>query len=61
VQTPASYVAASGSLTMLEALARFPAIDFNRADNEGNTPLHFAAQAGMSVVFKLFYVNFNYF
>ena len=31
---------------MLEALVDTPGLDANRADNEGNSPLHFAAQAG---------------
>ena len=33
---------------MLEACLSFPGIDANLPDNEGNTPLHFAAQAGES-------------
>jgi ankyrin repeat protein len=41
-----SYAASGGSLAMLEALAQFPAVDFNFPDKEGNAPLHFAAQAG---------------
>jgi ankyrin repeat protein len=45
-----SYVASGGSLAMLEALAQFPAVDFNFPDKEGNAPLHFAAQAGKPAV-----------
>lgn len=45
-QTAVSYIASGGSLAMLEALAQFPAVDFNFPDKEGNAPLHFAAQAG---------------
>ena len=31
---------------MLDLLEDIPGIDYNIPDNEGNTPLHFAAQAG---------------
>ena len=31
---------------MLEMLEDVPLINYNLADNEGNTPLHLAAQAG---------------
>jgi hypothetical protein len=37
---------------MLEAILELPGVDVNKPDNEGNTPLHFAAQAGKS--FQLF-------
>jgi ankyrin repeat protein len=33
---------------MLEAILELPGVDINKPDNEGNTPLHFAAQAGRS-------------
>ncbi|KAJ9599920.1 hypothetical protein L9F63_009748 [Diploptera punctata] len=45
-QTPVSYITSSGSLSMLEAITRLPGLNINKPDNEGNTPLHFAAQAG---------------
>jgi ankyrin repeat protein len=35
---------------MLEAILELPGVDINKPDNEGNTPLHFAAQAGKSLV-----------
>jgi ankyrin repeat protein len=31
---------------MLETILELPGVDVNKPDNEGNTPLHFAAQAG---------------
>ena len=33
-------------IEMLELLEDIPGIDYNVPDNEGNSPLHFAAQAG---------------
>jgi len=33
-------------IEMLELLEDIPNVDYNAPDNEGNTPLHFAAQAG---------------
>lgn len=33
-------------IEMLDLLEDIPGIDYNIPDNEGNTPLHFAAQAG---------------
>ncbi|XP_046998386.1 ankyrin repeat domain-containing protein 33B-like [Schistocerca americana] len=45
-KTALSHIAAHGSLPMLEALLQHPEVDVNKADNEGNTPLHYAAQAG---------------
>lgn len=37
----------------LEAILQLQGIDVNKADNEGNTPLHFAAQAGKRFFFLL--------
>lgn len=34
---------------MLEDVLAFPGINPNIPDNEGNTPLHFAAQAGKKI------------
>lgn len=47
-QTAISYMAGNGSALMLEACLAFHGADANLPDNEGNTPLHFAAQAGES-------------
>lgn len=44
-----SYIVSSGLLAMLEAITQLPGVDINKPDNEGNTPLHFAAQAGKYV------------
>lgn len=46
LQTLLSYVASNGSIDLLEFILQLPGLDPNKADNEGNTPLHFAAQAG---------------
>ncbi|XP_012279309.1 uncharacterized protein LOC105699126 isoform X2 [Orussus abietinus] len=45
-RTAVSYMAGNGACAMLEAALSFPGLDPNIPDNEGNTPLHFAAQAG---------------
>lgn len=45
-QTALSYIASNGPLELLELVLQLPGLDVNKPDNEGNTPLHFAAQAG---------------
>lgn len=40
-------------MDLLDALLEIPKVNFNLADNEGNTPLHFAAQAGQVEVVSL--------
>ncbi|XP_030746861.1 ankyrin repeat domain-containing protein 33B-like [Sitophilus oryzae] len=45
-RTILSYVASNGSFDLLELILQLPGLDPNKPDNEGNTPLHFAAQAG---------------
>ncbi|XP_066582176.1 uncharacterized protein [Prorops nasuta] len=47
-RTAISYMAGNGAPTMLEAILSFTGADPNIPDNEGNTPLHFAAQAGQT-------------
>jgi ankyrin repeat protein len=45
-QTALSYICSTNLTNFLELFLHLPGIDVNKADNEGNTPLHFAAQAG---------------
>ncbi|XP_023319358.1 cortactin-binding protein 2-like isoform X2 [Trichogramma pretiosum] len=47
-RTAISYMAGNGSALVLEACLGFPGADANLPDNEANTPLHFAAQAGQT-------------
>jgi len=50
-RTALSYICAISSAGLhkyLELMLDLPGIDVNKADNEGNTPLHFAAQAGQT-------------
>lgn len=44
-------MAGNGASAMLELALSFEGVDPNLPDNEGNTPLHFAAQAGKSDYF----------
>ncbi|XP_076649801.1 uncharacterized protein LOC143357295 [Halictus rubicundus] len=45
-RTAISYMAGNGASAMLELALTFEGVDPNIPDNEGNTPLHFTAQAG---------------
>jgi ankyrin repeat protein len=45
-QTGLSHACANGFMPILELLADVEEVDPNLADNDGNTPLIFAAQAG---------------
>ncbi len=45
-QSPVSHLCGNGMIEMLELLEDIPNIDYNAPDAEGNSPLHFAAQAG---------------
>lgn len=47
-RTAISYMAGYGAPAMLELALSFEGVDPNIPDNEGNTPLHFAAQAGQA-------------
>ncbi|XP_073976247.1 uncharacterized protein [Rhodnius prolixus] len=53
MHTAASYFSGNGCVELLELLVDVPDLDINLADNEGNTPLHFAAQAGQVEVISL--------
>lgn len=46
LQTGLSHACANGFMPILELLAGCEDVDPNLADNDGNTPLIFAAQAG---------------
>ena len=41
-----SHLCGNGIIEMLDLLEDIKGIDYNFPDSEGNTPLHFAAQAG---------------
>lgn len=45
-QTAISYICSTNLTNFLELFLQLPGIDVNKPDNEGNSPLHFAAQAG---------------
>lgn len=47
-------MAGNGASTFLEAALSFSGINPNVPDNEGNTPLHFAAQAGNYVYYIIY-------
>ena len=48
-QTGLSHACANGFMPILELLAGVDDVDPNLADNDGNTPLIFAAQAGQGL------------
>jgi ankyrin repeat protein len=56
-QTAASHLSGNGSSELLLLLVKVPELDINKPDNEGNTPLHFAAQAGKYLI-CCFIVNY---
>ncbi|XP_055708315.1 uncharacterized protein LOC129804753 isoform X2 [Phlebotomus papatasi] len=45
-RTAISYICSTNLTHFLDIFLQLPGIDVNKPDNEGNTPLHFAAQAG---------------
>lgn len=47
-RTAISYICSTNLTNFLDVLLQIPGIDVNKPDNEGNTPLHFAAQAGQT-------------
>lgn len=53
-QTAISYICSNGLIQFLDIFLQLPNIDANKADNEGNTPLHFAAEAGKWKTWQLF-------
>lgn len=52
-QTAISYICSTNLINILDELLRMPDIDVNKPDNEGNTPLHFAAQAGLCEIINM--------
>lgn len=52
-RTAISYICSTNLTNFLELFLQLPGIDVNKPDNEGNTPLHFAAQAGLSDVVNM--------
>ena len=47
MQSALIHAAMTGNLAISRLLVKIPGIDVNLADNEGNTALHLAAQAGI--------------
>lgn len=45
-QTVLSYAVLKNSALLVERILSITDVDVNKADNEGNAPLHFCAQAG---------------
>lgn len=60
LQTGLSYLASHGPVSLLEAFLSLEGVDVNKPDNEGNTPLHFAAQAGNPISRYLFHLQFSF-
>lgn len=60
-------MAGNGAAELLETMLSFPGSNPNLSDNEGNTPLHFAAQAGndclnlYSFIFAILLLFFSFF
>ncbi|XP_055538917.1 uncharacterized protein LOC129726202 [Wyeomyia smithii] len=52
-RTAISYICSTNLTNFLELFLQLPGIDVNKPDNEGNTPLHFAAQAGLSDIVNM--------
>lgn len=58
-KTGVSLVCASGNISMLQLISEIVHVDINLADNEGNAPLHFAAQAGHAEVVQYLLNHFK--
>ena len=56
-QTALSYACSNGFNRVVEFLSQQPHIDLNKADTEGNTPLHYSAQAGKFKFLIGFFIN----
>ncbi|CAH1709900.1 uncharacterized protein LOC114124297 [Aphis gossypii] len=56
-RTLLSYMASSGNVEIVEEIFRIPDLNYNKPDNEDNTPLHFASQAGQSEIVCLLLNN----
>ncbi|CAO1402334.1 unnamed protein product [Diamesa serratosioi] len=52
-RTALSYVCSTNLSNFLEMFLHLPGVDVNKPDNEGNTPLHFAAQAGQNEIINI--------
>ncbi|CRL01979.1 CLUMA_CG015369, isoform A [Clunio marinus] len=52
-RTALSYICSTNLTNFLELFLHLPGVDVNKADNEGNTPLHFAAQAGQTEIVNM--------
>ncbi|XP_037924093.1 ankyrin repeat domain-containing protein 33B-like isoform X3 [Hermetia illucens] len=52
-RTAISYICSTNITYLLDIILQIPGIDVNKPDNEGNTPLHFAAQAGQADVVNM--------
>lgn len=52
-RTAISYICSTNLTNFLELFLQLPGIDVNKPDNEGNSPLHFAAQAGLSDIVNM--------
>ncbi|KAF0307825.1 Photoreceptor ankyrin repeat protein [Amphibalanus amphitrite] len=58
-RTPLSHLCGHGSHRCVEDFARLKLVDVNLGDKDGNTPLHYAAQAGHSEVVDVLLSKFE--
>lgn len=52
-RTALSYICSTDLIQFLDLLLQLKGIDVNIGDNEGNTPLHYAAQGGLSEIVNM--------